>query len=109
LASAGGFHQWWSVPKSPLMRLRNLDMLRACLALMVLIGHARWLLWMPWHEWRTLPHATYEWTLATGFGLFRYGGQAVTVFFSLSGFFIHLRAAMQSPITTASTPPFSTN
>ena len=75
------------------MKLRNLDMLRACLALMVLIGHARWLLWMPWHEWKTLPHAAYEWALATGFSVFRFGAQAVTVFFALSGFFIHLKAA----------------
>ncbi|MDB6118655.1 MAG: hypothetical protein JWO08_2436 [Verrucomicrobiaceae bacterium] len=75
------------------MNFRNLDMLRACLALMVLLGHARWLLWMPWHEWKALPHATYEWALAAGFSVFRFGSQAVTVFFSLSGFFIHFRAA----------------
>lgn len=75
------------------MRLRNLDALRAILALMVLLGHARWLLWMPWHEWKTLPHASYEWGLAAAAGIFRFGAQAVTVFFALSGFFIHLRAA----------------
>ena len=77
------------------MKLRNLDILRACLALMVLIGHARSLLWMPWHEWSTLPHPFYEMILATVCGAFRFGGEAVTVFFVLSGFFIHLRAASQ--------------
>lgn len=75
------------------MKLRNLDILRALLALMVLIGHARMLLWMPWHEWHLLPHAWWETVLALGGGIFRFGGEAVTVFFALSGFFIHLRAA----------------
>ena len=77
------------------MKLRNLDILRACLALMVLIGHARSLLWMPWHEWNMLPHPIYEKILAAACGAFRFGGEAVTVFFVLSGFFIHLRAASQ--------------
>ncbi len=85
------------------MKLRNLDVLRACLALMVLFGHARGLLWMPWHEWKALSHPCYEWLLAGGFSVFRFGAQAVTVFFALSGFFIHLRAATARTRTGFST------
>jgi len=78
------------------MKLRNLDMLRALLALLVLVGHARMLLWMPWQEWRALPHAAWETAVAVGFSFFRYGHEAVMVFFALSGFFIHLRAAQDA-------------
>lgn len=78
------------------MKLRNLDILRACLALMVLIGHARMLLWMPWHEWRLLPHGAVDWMLGLACCVFRYGGEAVAVFFALSGYFIHLRIAIQA-------------
>lgn len=77
------------------MKLRNLDILRACLALMVLVGHARMMLWMPWHEWNLLPHDILSKAIAITFIPFRYGHQAVMVFFALSGFFIHLRAALQ--------------
>ncbi len=78
------------------MKLRNLDILRACLALMVLLGHARGFLWMPWHEWKELPHSMIEKSLALSGGIFKFGTQAVSVFFALSGFFIHLRAAKQA-------------
>ena len=82
-----------------MMKLRNLDILRACLALMVLLGHARGFLWMPWHEWKELPHNMIEKCLAFAGGMFKFGSQAVAVFFALSGFFIHLRAASQASTT----------
>ena len=75
------------------MKLRNLDVLRACLALMVLVGHARMLLWIGWQDWKVLPHAWWEMGVSVFFAAFRFGHQAVMVFFALSGFFIHLRAA----------------
>ena len=75
------------------MKLRNLDVLRACLALMVLVGHARMLLWMGWQDWKVLPHAWWEMVVSVFFAAFRFGHQAVMVFFAMSGFFIHLRAA----------------
>lgn len=77
------------------MRLRHLDALRALLALMVLIGHARMLLWMSWSDWSRLQHGMLEKLLGLASGVFRYGGTAVMVFFSLSGYFIHLRVATQ--------------
>lgn len=78
------------------MNLRHLDILRALLALMVLAGHARMMLWMPWQEWKVLPHGFIEYWVGAACGLFRYGHEAVVVFFALSGFFIHLRMAMQT-------------
>lgn len=78
------------------MKLRHLDILRALLALMVLVGHARMLLWMPWQEWRSLPHEWWELAGGAVLSFFRFGNEAVLVFFALSGFFIHLRAAQQA-------------
>jgi peptidoglycan/LPS O-acetylase OafA/YrhL len=75
------------------MKLRHLDVLRALLMLMVLIGHARMMLWIGWQDWRTLPHDWWETAISVFFSSFRFGHQAVMVFFALSGFFIHLRAA----------------
>ena len=76
------------------MNLRHLDVLRACLALMVLIGHARMMLWIGWQNWKVLPHEAWEKVIAVVFSVFRYGHEAVIVFFALSGFFIHLRPAL---------------
>lgn len=75
------------------MNLRHLDILRAGLALMVLIGHARMMLWTGWQNWRAMPHEWWETAVAVLFSGFRFGHQAVIVFFALSGFFIHWRAA----------------
>lgn len=74
------------------LNLRQLDVLRACLALMVLLGHARMLLWVGWRPWVAVPHGVWEKMMAYACSVFRYGDQAVAVFFALSGFFIHLRA-----------------
>lgn len=75
------------------MNLRHLDALRGALAVYVLIGHCRWLLWAGHSAWLGSAPAVWEVPLAFGSGVFRYGREAVMVFFVLSGFFIHLRAA----------------
>lgn len=51
---------------------------------------------MPWHEWKELPHSIFDKALALAGSVFKFGSQAVSVFFALSGFFIHLRAAKQA-------------
>ncbi len=78
------------------INVRALDVLRGLLALVVLFGHARWLLWAGHFEWAQQPHAMWEVPLAYASAVFRYGREAVLVFFALSGFFIHLRAAQQA-------------
>lgn len=75
------------------VNLRSLDSLRGLLSVYVLAGHARWLLWIGWDAWRQQPHATFVTALAAGSAVLRYGHEAVMVFFVLSGFFIHFRAA----------------
>ena len=71
----------------------NLDALRGLLAVYVALGHCRWLLWSGLAAWAAAPHAAWEAIPAYGSGLLRYGREAVMVFFVLSGFFIHFRAA----------------
>ena len=75
------------------MHLKRLDALRGLLALYVLAGHARWLLWEGASAFAS--HARSWWALATAYGTagLRFGHEAVMVFFVLSGFFIHLKAA----------------
>lgn len=74
------------------MSLRSLDALRGALAVYVLVGHCRWLLWSGHSAWLGSAPAAWELPLGFGSGAFRYGREAVMVFFALSGFFIHLRA-----------------
>lgn len=73
--------------------LAGLDALRGLLALYVLVGHARWLLWVGHRAWIASPHEAWQEPLVYASGIFRYGREAVLIFFALSGFFIHLRAA----------------
>src|SRR6266498_3888951 len=73
--------------------LAGLDVLRGLLALYVLIGHARWILWSGRTAWASQPYQAWEWPIAHGSAVFHYGHEAVLLFFALSGFFIHLRAA----------------
>jgi peptidoglycan/LPS O-acetylase OafA/YrhL len=73
--------------------LGGLDALRGMLAIYVLIGHARWLLWAGHSAWMATPHPVWQEALVYASGAFRYGREAVLIFFALSGFFIHLRAA----------------
>lgn len=77
------------------LNLRSLDVLRGVLAVYVLIGHSRWLLWAGHAEWARRPHECWEIPIAFGSAAFRYGHEAVMVFFVLSGFFIHLQGAAQ--------------
>lgn len=77
------------------INLHSLDALRGVLALYVCTGHARFLLWCGMSTWTIQTH---EWTanaLAYGGALFKFGEEAVMVFFTLSGFFIHLRWAQE--------------
>lgn len=85
------------------MNLRRLDALRGALAVYVLLGHCRWLLWAGHTAWLGSAHAGWEVPLAYGSGAFRYGREAVMVFFVLSGFFIHLRAG--ESLQAGLTPP----
>jgi peptidoglycan/LPS O-acetylase OafA/YrhL len=66
------------------------------LALYVVAGHARWLLWQGHAAWLKSSHPWWENVLAYASAMFRFGHEAVMVFFVLSGFFIHLRSARQS-------------
>jgi peptidoglycan/LPS O-acetylase OafA/YrhL len=84
------------------MNLASLDALRGLLACYVVVGHARWLLWAGHAAWVTQAHTFWENLLAYGSAAFRYGHEAVMIFFVLSGFFIHLRAA--GPLRAGSPP-----
>lgn len=73
-----------------------LDGLRGLAAFYVMVGHARWLLWEGYTEGYLLHPENYSWAgklLVYFFSLFRYGHEAVLLFFVLSGFVIHLRYA----------------
>jgi peptidoglycan/LPS O-acetylase OafA/YrhL len=85
------------------INLRSLDVLRGLLATYVLLGHARWLLWAGHAKWMEHPHSGWESLLAYASASLRYGHEAVMIFFVLSGFFIHLRAA-QLPRQTPDAP-----
>lgn len=78
------------------INLQALDALRGVLALYVVAGHARWLLWQGHAGWvASAPHVWWEDVLAYASAGLRFGHEAVMVFFVLSGFFIHLRGARQ--------------
>jgi peptidoglycan/LPS O-acetylase OafA/YrhL len=82
------------------INLRGLDSLRGLLAVYVIVGHCRWLLWAGHSNWLASHPAWWELPLGYASALFRFGHEAVMVFFVLSGFFIHLKAACsfeQSP------------
>jgi peptidoglycan/LPS O-acetylase OafA/YrhL len=75
----------------------NLDALRGLLAVYVALGHCRWLLWGGHAAWLATPHDAWEAVPVYASAIFRYGREAVMVFFVLSGFFIHYRAAKPGP------------
>jgi peptidoglycan/LPS O-acetylase OafA/YrhL len=77
------------------LNLRGLDSLRGVLAVYVLVGHCRWLLWSGHAAWMAAPHSPWLEPVVYAFASFRYGREAVMVFFVLSGFFIHLRVAQR--------------
>jgi len=75
------------------LNLRALDALRGLLAVYVLFGHCRWLLWAGHSAWMAAPHQRWLEPIVYASASLRYGREAVMVFFVLSGFFIHLSAA----------------
>ena len=75
------------------LNLRSLDALRGILAIYVLVGHARWLLWSGMSVWQESSHPLWCKLIVLASAGFRYGHEAVMIFFALSGFFIHLKSA----------------
>ncbi|HXA01677.1 MAG TPA: acyltransferase [Cytophagaceae bacterium] len=74
-----------------------LDGLRGLAAIYVLIHHARWLLWEGYNEGYLLHPQSYTFFDKISvhlFSLFKYGHEAVLLFFVLSGFVIHLRYSL---------------
>ena len=81
------------------MNIRFLDGLRGIAALMVLVGHARLLLWEGYTAGFKVHSETYsgiDKALMFALSPFRYGHEMVVLFFILSGFVIHLRFANQA-------------
>ncbi len=75
--------------------LRGLDILRGLLALYVVGHHVRMLFWTDYALWTAQPHPWWANALVILGSVFRWGNEAVLLFFVLSGFFIHLRVAQQ--------------
>ncbi|MBB2144092.1 acyltransferase family protein [Pedobacter sp. LMG 31464] len=76
--------------------LKALDGLRGLSALYVLIHHARLALTQSYQSGLVMHPEKYEWydkLLVYFFGLFKFGHEAVIIFFVLSGFVIHLKQA----------------
>jgi peptidoglycan/LPS O-acetylase OafA/YrhL len=74
------------------MNIKFLDGLRGMAAIYVMIGHARWLLWEGYSEGflkHTQAYSLFEKIEMYFFTLFKYGHEAVLLFFVLSGFVIH--------------------
>jgi len=65
------------------LNLRSLDALRGFLAIYVVFGHCRWLLWAGNNEWNKIPHNWLANILAITSAIFRYGHEAVMIFFVL--------------------------
>lgn len=76
--------------------LKSLDGIRGLAALYVMIHHARLTLTQSFHNGLGLHPEKYSWydkIMVYFFSLFKYGHEAVIVFFVLSGFVIHLKQA----------------
>jgi len=73
-----------------------LDGLRGCTAIYVLIHHSRLILTQPYKNGLLSHPEKYEWydkIMVYFFSIFKYGHEAVIIFFVLSGFVIHLKQA----------------
>lgn len=76
--------------------LKALDGLRGIAAIYVLVHHARLALTQSYYNGLNLHPEKYEWydkVMVYFFGIFKFGHEAVIVFFVLSGFLIHLKQA----------------
>jgi len=76
--------------------LKALDGLRGMAAVYVLVHHARLALTQPYLNGLAAHPEQYQWydrLMVYGFGLFKFGHEAVVIFFVLSGFVIHLKQA----------------
>ncbi|RZL49705.1 MAG: acyltransferase [Pedobacter sp.] len=76
--------------------LKSLDGIRGLAALYVMIHHARLTLTQSYHNGLGLHPEKYDWydkLMVYFFSLFKFGHEAVIVFFVLSGFVIHLKQA----------------
>jgi peptidoglycan/LPS O-acetylase OafA/YrhL len=85
------------VASAPALDLKVLDGIRGLAAAYVMVGHARWLLWEG-HASFTAHGESYGLLgrmVAYGSAAFRFGHEAVILFFVLSGLVIHLRYARQ--------------
>lgn len=75
-----------------------LDGLRGLAALMVTLGHIKWLLWEGYSDGYLKHPETYSFInkiIMYSLSVFRFGHQSVMLFFILSGFVIHLRYSNQ--------------
>lgn len=78
------------------INFKSLDGLRGLTAVYVLIHHARLALTQPYAEGLSKHPELYEWydkLMVYFFSVFRFGHEAVIIFFVLSGFVIHLKYA----------------
>ncbi len=76
------------------MNIRFLDGLRGIAAFIVLVGHARLLLWEGFsagYKNHSEAYSLSDKIFMYAFSIFRYGHEMVVLFFILSGFVIHLR------------------
>lgn len=80
---------------NPSLNFKSLDMLRGVLIVYIVAGHCCWLLWAPENELHHLPSPLLSSLLPFVYGLLSYPMTAAMVFFTLSGFFIHLRVSKQ--------------
>jgi len=81
--------------KSLSLNFESLDTLRGVLATYIVVGHCCWLLWAPANELSQYPNFFLSIVLPFIHKLLSYPFTAAMIFFTLSGFFIHLRVSKQ--------------